>query len=324
MAPLAAPCASLPPDMIRRSLRLVLGLALFNLLHAQTLALQANPRPLRIATWNLQWLLDPETMRQARIACRDGVPTALPCDVVREVPRNSADLRRLAAYARELDADVIAFQEVENAAIARRIFRGYEFCLQPGPGLQQTGFALRAGLVHQCGPALTALAMGGRGRAGQTVNLEVPGLGTIVLLAVHLKSGCAHDPLPGGSEACLLLSEQARELGRWIAAQAGRGAPFIVLGDFNRGGPPGPDDPFWAALGPTTFLASSEQLPFANCSPGAPYRDFIDHILVSHSLVPALAPGAFSQLTYRPADAARYLISDHCPIGVSLSAPTDL
>jgi endonuclease/exonuclease/phosphatase family metal-dependent hydrolase len=284
----------------------------------------AAPRPLRIASWNLEWLVDAHTALAARIACRDGGPITLPCDVVRALPRNSADLARLAAYARELDADVVAFQEVENQHIARRVFRGYQICLRPGSGLQQVGFALRPGLTHHCGQPLTQLAVNARGRAGQPLTLEVPGLGTIELLAVHLKSGCAHDPLDSASDACRLLAAQASVLGQWIRQQATRQVRFIVLGDFNRGGPPRVSDPFWATLDPAAFVASSTLLPFANCSWGAPYREFIDHILVSRALVAALPEEPFRQLRYRPGDAARYLLSDHCPIGVSLNAPASL
>jgi endonuclease/exonuclease/phosphatase family metal-dependent hydrolase len=252
------------------------------------------------------------------------MPSDLPCDVVRELPRSSADLARLAHYARRLDADVVAFQEVESAAIARRVFRGYEICLRRGPGLQQVGFALRRGLAHHCGQPLADLAINAQGRAGQPLTLEVPGLGAIELLAVHLKSGCAHDPLPSRHESCRLLAEQAEALGQWIRNQAARRAHFIVLGDFNRGGPPEISDPFWAALNPGLFLASSRVLPFANCHWGAPYHTFIDHILVGQGLLAALPKIPFAQLRYQPGEAARYVLSDHCPIGVSLNAAAGL
>jgi endonuclease/exonuclease/phosphatase family metal-dependent hydrolase len=305
-------------------MRIASLLALLAVLLTRGVATPAAPTPLRIATWNLEWLVDADTGRRARIACRDGARSDLPCDVVRDLARNSADLDRLAAYARKLDADVVAFQEVENEHIARRVFRGYQICLRPGHGMQQVGFALRPGLVHRCGEHFTALAVNGQGREGQTLMLWIPGLGAIELLAVHLKSGCAHDPLGSASTACQLLAEQARVLGKWIDRQADRQVRFIVLGDFNRGGPPEATDPFWAQLNPGAFVASSSMVSFANCSWGAPYRDFIDHILVGQALAAALPLQAFQQLRYHPADAARYLLSDHCPIGVSLNAPTAL
>lgn len=280
----------------------------------------APPVALRIATWNLEWLIDADTARAARIACRDSRPSALPCDVALGSPRDSADLARLAAYARRLDADVIAFQEVQNEASARRVFRGYRICVNGGPGLQQVGFAIRPGLAGDCGQPLTTLAAGGQGRAGLQLTIAAPGLEPIELLAVHLKSGCARDRLETASDACRLLAAQARALGQWIAAQAARHARFIVLGDFNRGGPPLTADPFWALLDPSAFLASSSALPFANCAWGAPYREFIDHILIGRALTAWLPVNPFHQLHYSPRDAARYRLSDHCPVGVSLNA----
>jgi hypothetical protein len=73
-------------------------------------------------------------------------------------------------------------------------------------------------------------------------------------------------------------------------------------------------------LNPRAFLASASVLPFANCTWGAPYREFIDHILVSRTLVPRLAGPPFDQLRFAPRDAAHYQLSDHCPIRISLNA----
>lgn len=279
---------------------------------------------LRLATWNMEWLVDGPTAREARIACRDAQPSRLPCDVVRELSRDSADIARLAAYARQLDADVVAFQEVENEAIARRVFRGYLICLNAGPGVQHVGFALRPGLARDCGRPLHTLKVGEPARAGLQLTLTPTDSASIELLVVHLKSGCSRDPLDSGTEACDLLASQARALGDWIAAQSARRARFIVLGDFNRGGPPDVSDRFWALLGPQHFHASSSTLPFANCTWGAPYREFIDHILVSRTLVDSLPTQAFSQLRYDQRDAARHQLSDHCPVGLSLNVHPDL
>jgi len=308
--------------------RRLLLLGLVPLLPAAVLvargAAPSAPRPLRIATWNLEWLLDPATAQAARAACRDGLASRLPCDVAAQLARDSADLAHLAAYARALDADVIAFQEVENEAIARRVFRGYRICLRGGAGLQQVGFAIRASLQAECGAPLATLALGGQARAGQQLHLAVPGAGTIDLLAVHLKSGCAHEALPGNSDACRLLAAQARVLGEWIAAQAARQGRFVVLGDFNRGGTPDHADGFWEWLQPASFQASSSVLRFANCSWGAPYREFIDHILISNALLSRLPSSPYRQQVFRSSDAAHYLLSDHCPLMVSLNAPTAL
>lgn len=279
---------------------------------------------LRIATWNMQWLIDPDTARGARIACREQRAALLPCDVARELARDSVDLRRLAALAQRLDADVVAFQEVENAAVAQRVFRGYDICIATGTGVQHVGFAVRRGLRFHCPAPLESISAGGRGRAGQPLRLFPPGGAPIELLAVHLKSGCARDPLDSSTDACVLLREQARALGEWIQARVLERAPFIVLGDLNRGGTPGSGDAFWSLLHPQAFEASADRLPFRNCVFGAPYREFIDHVLVSRTLLPRLHPEGFAQLRFDAAEATRYRLSDHCPVSVSLSLPGTL
>jgi exonuclease III len=275
--------------------------------------------PLRVATWNLQWLVEPGTARVARIACRDGVAAPLPCDVARTLARDSADLARLRAVVRRLDADVIAFQEVESAAVAQRVFRGYDICIAPGSGVQHAGFAIRPRLQYRCREALVSIAAGERGRAGQPLTLLPPGQPPIELLAVHLKSGCSTDPLHSSGASCVLLARQARALGEWISERAGADDAFMVLGDLNRAGLPGPDDEFWSLLHPHLFEAAASHLPFRNCVFGAPYTEFIDHILVSQSLLPRLHSPAFGQLRFEPHEATQYRLSDHCPVSVNLS-----
>jgi endonuclease/exonuclease/phosphatase family metal-dependent hydrolase len=196
--------------------------------------------------------------------------------------------------------------------------------MNAGRGVQHVGFALRRGLARDCGHPLTTLTVGEQGRAGLQLTITAPGLGAIQLLVVHLKSGCARDPLQSGSEACDLLAAQAHALGQWVATHSARQARYIVLGDFNRRGPPDVADRFWALLHPQSFHASSTTLPFANCSWGAPYREFIDHILVSRTLAESLPEEPFQQLRYDERDAARHQLSDHCPVGVSLNVPTPL
>ena len=69
------------------------------------LAAPARAAELKLATWNLEWL----TLRPA------GDP-ALP-DNVR--PKSADAHAALQRYARQLDADVVAFQEVDGADAAR-------------------------------------------------------------------------------------------------------------------------------------------------------------------------------------------------------------
>lgn len=306
--------------MARRRIAIVLLLLLAMLVIAVLARTRPAP-PLHIATWNMEWLVSPATAQAARLACRNRRRAPLPCDVARRVARDSADLTRLAREARRLDADVIAFQEVEDARAARRVFRGYRICMAQGPGVQHVGFAVRRGIAHRCGPQLDTLTAGGRGRPGMLLELEAAGLPTITLLAVHLKSGCASGPLAAGS-TCQLLAAQAEALGEWIAEQAQQGGAFLVLGDFNRTGTPGSGDVFWQRLGPVHFLAAASTLPFANCQLGQPYSAYIDHILVGPALAARLGPEPFARLLPAAADAGRYRFPDHCPVSVMLDRTT--
>jgi endonuclease/exonuclease/phosphatase family metal-dependent hydrolase len=284
----------------------------------------AGPRVLRVATWNMQWLVGPDTALAARLACRDGGRSPLPCDVVRTAGRDSADLARLAALVRRLDADVIAFQEVESPAIARQVFSGYRICIAPGAGVQHVGFAVRAALAARCETPLWSVASDGRGRVAQPLTLTGLAGAPIELLAVHLKSGCANDPLDSTTAACRLLTRQAQALGEWIEERARAGASFVVLGDLNRAGHPQPDDGFWSLLRAHRFESSAARLPFRNCVFGAPYSEFIDHILVSQPLLPRLHGHGFEQMRFEPGEASRYQLSDHCPVSVLISTPDSL
>lgn len=282
-----------------------------------------NDDVVTIASWNLEWLVSPQTSHAGRLACRSGRRSSLPCDVAEDLARDSADLARLAAYARRLDADVVAFQEVENEAIARRIFSGYAICMADGSGAQHVGFAVRPQLNHRCGPVVEDLSVEGRSRKAMSMQLQPARGPALELLVVHLKSGCSRDPLDSPSAACRLLAQQAERLGAWIAARSAQRAPFIVLGDFNRVPPATDEDPFWQQVqtGPTELLAT--RLPFSNCFAGQPYTAFIDHMLWSIDLRDRILEGSPRHTRYCEGDPVRYHLSDHCPVSISLNFGSD-
>jgi len=296
---------------------LLLWLAAATMCHASVPA----PRLLHIATWNLEWLVTPVTAHAARLACRNGRRGPLPCDVASRA-RDTADIARLAAYARLTDADVFAFQEVENEQIAHRVFAGYRICMAPGHGVQHVGFAVRRDLPHRCGPALESLALGGVQRAGMTLWIAPGTPEAIELLAVHLKSGCPDADLQSRSGACALLQKQSGALAEWMAA---RPPPrrYVVLGDFNRGDSHFAEDEFWLRLAggdwnAAPFIHAGQEVAYRNCHRGAPYARAIDHILLARSLRQALVNGSYRHLGYSSLDAVRYKLSDHCPVRISL------
>ena len=66
----------------------------------------AAPAELKIATWNLEWFMTPETLRALTPACtpadapRDGARRAVPCDVAHELARSREDIAALRRHAR--------------------------------------------------------------------------------------------------------------------------------------------------------------------------------------------------------------------------------
>ena len=91
--------------MRRKAVPILLLILLLLSLAAATMQPDAARPAIAIATWNMEWLVSPATAHGARLACRRGHRAILPCDVARELSRDSADLARLAWYARRLDAD---------------------------------------------------------------------------------------------------------------------------------------------------------------------------------------------------------------------------
>src|SRR5688572_26970584 len=111
-----------------------------------------RPSELKLATWNLEWFMKPETLRALTPACtpadapRDGARRAVPCEVAHQLARSSEDIAVLRRYARALDADVIALQEVDGPDAARLVFSDHEFCFSGRVALQNNGFAIRRGV----------------------------------------------------------------------------------------------------------------------------------------------------------------------------------
>jgi hypothetical protein len=77
---------------------------------------------LKLATGNLEWMLSPATFSALKGSCsgndaeRRIAQRQLPCDVAASLERSAVDSSAMARYARALDADVIALQEVDGAA----------------------------------------------------------------------------------------------------------------------------------------------------------------------------------------------------------------
>ena len=283
--------------------------ALALMLAASACATAANAptgEPLRLAAWNIEHLAE-----DGATGCR---------------PRTEAEYDALRAYVDALDADVVAFQEVESAAAARRVFdpTRYEIVIEERRGSQRraecygragqflnrqaTGFAIRRGIPFERFPELTALQLGDPDlRSGVDVRLRPPGQAPIRLLAVHLKSAC---PTGTAAEACATLMRQVPVLEAWIDARAAAGERFAVLGDFNRRLAL-PNDQVWTDLNDgqpaPIVLAAGQQAPA--CNPR--FNAFIDHIITAD----AGAAIGFREWVFE----GEQRLSDHCAISVDMT-----
>jgi endonuclease/exonuclease/phosphatase family metal-dependent hydrolase len=189
--------------------------------------------------------------------------------------------------------------------------------------VQNNGFAVRAGLPHSCSE-LAELSLDDDVRRGVVLRLY-PGTGSEMrLLSVHLKSGCSRDPLDGSRSSCTQLAAQVAALERWIDTQAAARIPFAVLGDFNR------DlrrEPASGALWPllddadppgSDLVNTAEGQEFQNCSPDQTFSGYIDYIILGQQMARGWVAGSFGRQLFRPKDALRRTLSDHCPVHIRL------
>jgi endonuclease/exonuclease/phosphatase family metal-dependent hydrolase len=259
---------------------------------------------LKLATWNLEWLTD----RQAE----------LPADVR---PRQPGDIDLLRRYATELDADVIAIQEVDGSAIAARVFppEQYSIHMTHDRVVQRVGLVVRRGIHYSVNPDATGFDVdpGHQLRNGADITLRLEP-SPLRILAVHLKTGCFDRRLSGSMRGpCGELRQQMTPLLDWISARRAEGVAFAILGDFNRH--MDGRDQLWSELRQAAPLARATE---GHTSPCWGSEAFIDHIMLGNAARDWMQPDTLRVLTYRETgDAWKARLSDHCPVSVRLRLP---
>jgi 5'-nucleotidase (lipoprotein e(P4) family) len=293
----------------------------------------------RIGSWNIEYLMTRATHTALRAPCAEdggkvgGDERTLPCAITQREPRGEGDYASLRTYANELDADIVALQEVDGPDAAALIFPGYEFCFSSRAHPQKNGFAIRRGVPFRCEPEYEPLSLDDAVRRG-VVATFFPGTShEFQLMSVHLKSGCPAGPLTQPTRNCELLSRQVAPLEAWIEGEARAGKRFGLLGDFNRR--------FTVEKGPArdaqgrplnVYKEIDDGDPpasklrnvtgankFSPCTTDSPYREFIDNILLGRDLARSELRKSFVRVVFDDGDAREHWLSDHCPVGIELS-----
>ena len=270
----------------------------------------AEASNLRIAAWNLEHLND---------ARGEGC-----------VERSEQDFNAIARQVEALGADVVAFQEVENEAAARRVFDPARWNIamssRPDTGEgpvcynrpegrlqhQATGIAIRRTVAYRRGTDLSSLAGANPFLRWGTHIVVGRGDGRIHVLSVHLKSGCwgARQDAQG-REACTVLRRQMHALRAWIDERERKGERFVIAGDFNRRLAI-PDDWAWRVLSPGDRpLELATEGRRSHCD--ARFPNFIDHLVLGGPDAPGARPGSFRE------EARDGPHPDHCAISVALA-----
>jgi 5'-nucleotidase (lipoprotein e(P4) family) len=295
-------------------------------------------RKVRIASWNVEYLMTPATQRALAETCArnggmvGGDDRTLPCAITQHAPRTEGDYASLRRYATELKADIIALQEVDGPDAAALVFPGYDYCFSTRAHTQKNGFAIRKNLPHRCEPEYEPLSLDNAVRRGVVVTFFPGTQNEFRLMSVHLKSGCPAGPLTAPGRNCELLSRQVAPLEAWIDAEAAAGSRFGVLGDFNRRftiekGPArdaegrqlnvlaeiNDGDPPAARL---TNVTGREK--FIPCTKDSEYREYIDNILLGRDLAKSILRKSFVRVVFNDEDAKTHWLSDHCPVGIEL------
>lgn len=198
--------------------------------------------------WELKW------GRNAKI--KWDIAEKPPCDVfqanfkivpVTEVAYQKRAQQIQSFIAANLNADVLAFQEVSGEAAVREVLPNggadYDVCSFSNLKVQRLAIAWKksVGSGSACAAetsiSLPSLDSSNQVRPGLAVTLQIDDK-PLRVMSLHLKSSCVsplepRGKLDGGGDACPILQQQVRPLESWLESQS-NGAPVVIMGDFNR------------------------------------------------------------------------------------------
>ncbi len=275
----------------------------------------AEPK-LTFTSWNMQWLT---TQPKAKIA---------------DSQRSEQDFAALADKFRRLDADILAFQEVDSiAAIKKVVGPFYHIRLSDRADSnnkqrqfddlnQYTGFAIAKRYTISDPQDIDLLPQQmNKLRFATYVVLKQIGAPDVHLLSVHLKQGCRS--AKRNSDSCRILQQQARQLNQWMKQKLTANQSFILAGDFNHD-LQFRNDWLWLELNKgidkQIELASSQTDALcqvrSKSQPNQSYRypSLIDHIIISRPSHSSVA----KQSLYSRQQQFQFNLSDHCPLSAQI------
>ncbi|MFM2644375.1 endonuclease/exonuclease/phosphatase family protein [Vibrio chagasii] len=275
---------------------------------------QAIAEPLTISSWNIEWLSTNEAVNKF------------------SDKRDQADFDKLGTYFQSLNADVVAFQEVDDVNAIQRVAGDQYQILMSDRALpknsnhqfkevnQYTGFAVRKGVAltdYADFPLETTSNSKLRFASYIVIETETK---PIHMLSVHLKAGCSG--AYKSNRDCSRLKEQAQQLNKWIKQRERNNEDYAIFGDFNHNLAYSRDW-MWKELTQYTDAQLATRETRADCKVRSnrnnhrthQFRSVIDHIVVSKSLNADPA----KQQVFKTQDVLDYKLSDHCPVSTTIN-----
>ncbi len=275
---------------------------------------QAIAEPLTISSWNIEWLSTNEAVNKF------------------SDKRDQADFDKLEEYFQSLNADVVAFQEVDDINAIQRVAGDQYKILMSDRALpknsnrqfeevnQYTGFAVRkeVSLTDYADFPLES-SSNSKLRFASYIVIETE-TKPIHMLSVHLKAGCSG--AYKSNRDCSRLKEQAQQLNKWIKQRERNNEDYAILGDFNHNLAYSRDW-MWKELTQYTDAQLATRKTRADCKVRSnrnnhrthQFRSVIDHIVVSESLNAEPA----KQQVFKTQDVLDYKLSDHCPVSTTIN-----
>ena len=287
-----------------------------------TMQLQAQEKEntIRIASYNVQWFMD-EYPDPYSIALRN------------VHPKSKDKIQQIMQVIRELNADVVTFQEIENHGILNEVVRdylpdmGYKYIVvgQTNSGVgQQIGVISRKPIVSTTSYRYSELKLPDDPRTWLfardllKVTIQVTPEKTMDVYTVHFKS--KRDSINDKNSNAWRLAESMKT--REIIADRLAKEPdawVVLAGDFNDT----PDSPVLRAFiggekpflsDPHSGLPEEKRISYLR----APYRSIIDFTLLSPVLASRVVHAKTSVFAYETATPSNIGGSDHSPVVVTL------